>query len=335
MPEPMKALCVLNPAAAGGLALERWPSVADLFRNLQVDLDLFSLTPGGSFPEQVAEHLSSAGVSRYDAVAGIGGDGTQSAVINGLMRFRERTPQAVLPPYAFIPIGTGNDIAKSFGIRVSDACSPRDLRRAVEAVVHGADYFMDLGTFWGLYFADAVTIGLDSRILRERNVRKRAIERIPLLRHLARGRWLYTLSAGAPFFRQVQIECRIVADGSLWYAGPMINVVVNNTRIYAGDFDFSVDAFADDGLLDVVLFTGHTDYLAQYLLAIRRNPERVREFSDELYRHSRHCQARHVEVHLSGPEPAQVDGEELPEAADFDIGIAPRAIHIKTPVGPV
>ena len=331
----MKALCVLNPAAAGGLALERWPSVAELFRNLKVDFDLFCLASGGSFPSQMAEHLSAAGVSRYDAVAGIGGDGTHAAVINGLMRFHDRNPGATLPPYAFIPIGTGNDIAKSFGIRVSDAFSPQDLRRAVEAVVHGADYRMDLGVLGGLYFADAVTIGLDSRILRERNVRKRAIERIPFLRNLARGRWLYTVSAGAPFFRQVQVECRIVADGSLWYAGPMINVVVNNTRIYAGVFDFSVCAFADDGLLDVVLFTGHTDYLAQYLLAIRRNPERVREFSDELYRHSRHCQARRVEVHLTAPEPAQVDGEELPDAAKFEIGIVPRAIHIKTPVGPV
>ena len=331
----MKVLCVLNPEAAGGLALERWPSVAALFQRLKVDFELLSLSSDSSLQGQIVEHLACGTVRRYDVVAGIGGDGTHAGIINGLMRFRAERPDAALPPYAFIPIGTGNDIAKSLGIQIQDVFSPRDLRRAVEAVVHGADYALDLGILGGLYFADAVTIGLDSRILRERNVRKRMIERIPFLRHLARGRWLYTVSAGSRFFNQPPVECQIAADGALWYSGPMINVVINNTRIYAGGFDFSAEAYADDGLLDVVLFTGHTDYLAQYLLAIRRNPERIRELSDDLHKRSQHCQAGHVALRLSAPEPAQVDGEELPDAADFEIGIARRALRIKTPVGPV
>jgi len=331
----MKALCVLNPEAAGGLALERWPSVAGLLQHLKVEFDLLSLSAGAALPGQIVERLARGDVTQYDIVAGVGGDGTHAAVINGLMRFHAERPDSELPPYAFIPIGTGNDIAKSLGIRVLDVFTPRDLRRAVDAVVHGADYALDLGILGGLYFVDAVTIGLDSRILRERNVRKRVMERIPWVRRLARGRWLYTVSAGAPFLNQAPVECRIEADGTLWYSGPMINVVVNNTRIYAGDFDFSAEAYADDGLLDVVLFTGHTDYLAQYLLAIRRNPDLIRELSDDLYKRSRHCQARRVSLHLSAPEPAQVDGEEVPETADFDIGIARRALRIKTPVGPV
>lgn len=331
----MKALCMLNPKSGGGLALEQWPAVSEMLRRLGVIHDLLSAEPGVSLVDQVVGRLAGSGSVAYDAVVGIGGDGTHAAVINALMRLRERTPSLSLPPYAFVPIGTGNDIAKSLGIRTRHEFSTRDLRRSVDAIVHGADYALDLGRISNLYFADAVTIGLDCRILRERNERKRRIEGIPLIRHFARGRWLYTVSAGAPFLRQTPVEGRIEADGALWYEGPLINVVINNTRIYAGDFDFSADAYADDGLLDVVLFTDHANYLAKYLLAIRGNTDRVREWSEELSKRAHHVQARRVNVRLAAPEPAQVDGEELPEAAEFDIGIEPRALRIKTPVGPV
>ena len=197
--------------------------------------------------------------------------------------------------------------------------------------MHGADYGLDLGTIGDLYFADALTIGLDSRILRERNTSKRLIERIPVVRNLVRGRFLYTLSLGSRFFRQDLVESEVEVDGKVWYQGAMLNLVVNNTRIYAGDFDFSADAYADDGLLDVVLFTAHTDYLARYLLAIRHNPARVRELSDDLHRRSMHTQGRRLTIRLSRSEPAQVDGEEFPGGTTFNVGVVQRALRIKIP----
>jgi diacylglycerol kinase family enzyme len=255
-------------------------------------------------------------------------------VVNGLMAYGRSHPDAV-PTCTLIPLGTGNDIAKSFGIQIADQWSPRELRRAVATLVHGADYRMDLGCLGGRYFADALTIGLDSRILRARNEGRRRLARFPLLRRLVRGRLLYTLSTGRPFLSQVPVQTEITVDGRPWYTGPMINVVVNNTRIYAGAFDFSVDAYADDGRLDVVLFSGHTDYLARYLLSIRHNPERIRQLSERLSAVSSHTQGREIRIRVSRPEPAQMDGEELPDADGFDITVAPRAIRIKTPAEPV
>lgn len=329
----MKVLCVLNPRAAGGLAMERWPEVSRLLKHLGVSHDLLASTPDRSLGDQLDEALErSPGV---DVVAGIGGDGTHFAAINGLMQYRARHPERALPPYAFIALGTGNDIAKSLGIRIDDVLSSRELRRAVSTIVHGADYRLDLGVINGLYFADAVTVGLDSAILRERNANKRLLERIPGLRLLARGRFLYTLSMGSRFFREQPVEGRILVDGREWYAGPMLNLVVNNTRIYAGGFDFSQDAYADDGLLDLVLFTAHTNYLARFLLGMRHNATRVREWSEELFRHSRQVQGRAVSIQLGSALPAQVDGEELPDGDRFEIGVIRQAIPIKTPAEPV
>lgn len=331
----MRVLCVLNPSSAGGAARKRWGEVADLIERLGGQYELLTTEAGTPVAVQVRRHLESSDPSRYDAIAGIGGDGTHSGIINGLMGFQNAHSGQGLPPYAFIPMGTGNDIAKSLGIRIRDEYSTRDLRRAVSAIFHGADYSLDLGVIGGLYFADALTVGLDSRILRERNASKRIIEKIPILRQMARGRFLYTFSLGSHLFRHDQVDAEIVVDGDVWYSGSMINLVINNTRIYAGDFDFSSNAYADDGLLEAVLFTDPTDYLARYLMALRHNPSRLRELSEDLNRRARHVQGRHIQVKVGRPQPAQVDGEEYPDRRDFDVSVETKVLRIKTPVEPI
>jgi diacylglycerol kinase family enzyme len=331
----MKVLCVLNPGAAGGDALKLWPVVAELLQQQGADYELLSCGIGSRIQDQVYAHLMEAGPATYEVVAGIGGDGTHAAVINGLMQVREACGGILNLRYAFIPLGTGNDIAKSLGIRIQDDYSPRDLRRAVSTILHGADYCLDLGVINGTYFADALTIGLDSRILMERNTHKRALEAIPLLKYLAKGRFLYTMSWGSRFFQHAPVEGEIRVDGKSWYTGRLINVVVNNTRIYAGDFDFSKDAYPDDGLLDVVLFNAHVDYLTRYLLAIRHNPDKIRDLSAELHRRSMHIQGREIEIRLADPEPAQVDGEEFPGDSVFKVSVAHRVLPIKTPAEPL
>ncbi|MEI6789121.1 MAG: diacylglycerol kinase family protein [bacterium] len=330
----MKVLCVLNPGAAGGDALKLWPVVADLLHQQGVDYEVLSCD-GSPIKDQVYSQLMAAGAAAYDVVAGIGGDGTHAAVINALMQVRAACGGVLKPRYAFIPLGTGNDIAKSLGIRIKDEYSPRDLRRAVSTILHGADYCLDLGVINGTYFADALTIGLDSRILMERNTHKRALETIPLLKYLAKGRFLYTMSWGSRFLQHAPVVGEIRVDGKSWYTGRLINVVVNNTRIYAGDFDFSRDAYPDDGLLDVVLFNAHVDYLTRYLLAIRHNPDKIRDLSAELHRRSMQIQGREIEIRLEDPEPAQVDGEEFPEDSIFKISVAHRVLPIKTPAEPL
>jgi diacylglycerol kinase family enzyme len=331
----MKVLCVLNPRAAGGEAMKMWPQTAELLTHLGAEHELLSIREERSLADQVAAHLAGVGPMAYGVIAGLGGDGTHSGIINGLMRVKAEHPDSPIPPYAFIPLGTGNDIAKSLGIRIQDEFSSRDLRRAVSAIVHGAEYDLDLGLINGLFFADALTVGLDSSILKERNASKRAIESLPLLKFLVRGRFLYTVSLGSRLFRQELIESEITVDGALWYRGPMINLVINNTRIYAGGFDFSEDAYADDGLLDIVLFTAHTDYLARYLLAMRHNPDRIRKLSDELHRRSMQAQGRRLDIRLSRPVPMQADGEELPDSAHLEVTVAQHAFRIKIPAEPV
>lgn len=333
MSSTIHTLCVLNPTAGSGEALQRWPRVAALMESFGITCDLLSRDeelPG----IQVVRRLEREGADRYAAIVGVGGDGTHSNVMNALMAFRLAKPAFAVPPYAMIPMGTGNSIAKSFGLDSHEDIFTSDLRRAVATIRYGADYHMDLGRLGQTWFVNALTIGLDSSILREHNRRKEEMSQVPLLRRLIRGNLLYTCCAGVRLWRQHLIEAQIDVDGKPWYSGTVVNLVINNTRVYAGEFVLCPDAFANDGLLEVVVIAGHTDYLKKYLLSFRTHPRQLQTMPERFRRESAMKQGKRIEVRLTRPEPAQFDGEELPAGVRFEVEVAPRALCIKIPVEP-
>lgn len=331
--DPMHILCVLNAASGTGLSVQRWPKVAACLDSFGLVYDLLEVR-GGRSSEPILSRFEQTGLAQYAAVVGIGGDGTHSAIINALMHYRRVHPQETIPPYALIPMGTGNDIGKSFGIDLREMFFAGDLRRAVAAIRYGADYMLDLGFMDGLYFADALTIGLDSRILKEHNLQKRNIARFPWLRRVIKGNLLYTWCAGLRLWRQVPVEAVIIVDGAPWYAGKIVNMVINNTRVYAGEFVLAPDAYANDGLLEVVVFTGQTDYLTKYLLQFRTNPREIQKLAQRLNKVASFIQGRRIEVRLSQAEPAQYDGEELPAKREFNVQVVPRAVRLRLPAEP-
>ena len=300
----MRILCILNPTAADGLAMQRWPQIVDHLTNFEIEHELLSDRdiPVG---EQLTQRFDPARPDEFDVLVGVGGDGTHSQLFNALMKIKSASGDIRLPPYALIPLGTGNNIAKSFGLTNREDFFVNDMRRAVGTIKYGADYHLDLGLINDLYFADAFTIGLDSEILHDRNIRKRKIERIPILRQLVRGNYLlYTWCLTSRVWRKRRRHVQIEIDGEEWYSGPIINMVVNNTRIYGGEFDFTLHAYANDGLLDVIIFTGPVDYLRRYAMALRHNPSAIREMNDALSRNASYRQGRRIHVRAAEPEAA-------------------------------
>lgn len=333
MTDIIHILCVLNPAAGNGSGRQRWPKVASLMESFNISYEVF-MVDDQPLADAVFKHLQGTNIANYGVICGIGGDGTHSQIINALMRFRTNHPGCKLPPYALIPLGTGNDIAKSFGLPSRENLFVSDLRQAVATIRYGVDYFLDLGRMGDLYFVDALTIGLDSHILAEHNRYKEEIIKYPLLRRLIRGNILYTYCMGLRFWNHDPIEAEINVDGKEWYHGPVLNLIVNNTRIYGGEFVICPDSFANDGLFEVVVFAGHYDYLARYFLSLRNNPREIRKMAEKLGSVSSHIQGRVVRISLSRPESAQYDGEMLPFCDKFDIEVVPRAIQIKVPAEP-
>lgn len=323
-------VCLLNPQSCDGLTGRFWPQIAEIMDRRGIAYEL--VAHQGDLTEGVDGYLEAH--RRPDlVVAGLGGDGTHMAIINGMMRFRQRHPEVELPDYAILPLGTGNNLAKSFGIGTNRSPLRGDLRRAVCAAAFGARYQLDLGRLGDSYFADAFTVGADADILMGRNRDRETLRRFPLTGPL-RGYPVYILNCAKSMLRCRAVAAEIEVDGQAWYRGELFNLLINNSRIYGGEFDLTQTAFANDGLLDLLFCTGRRDYLRRYLLSYRGLPRQVRKLAYRPLSANQHVQGHRFQIRLATPLPAQIDGETLPAGQEFTIEIVPRAVTIRIPVEP-
>lgn len=81
-----------------------------------------------------AEYLVGAFGATYDAILCMGGDGTLSEVISGIMSL----PNS--PPLGYIPMGTANDVATTLHI-------PKNPKKAAERILTGIPQPFDVGSF--------------------------------------------------------------------------------------------------------------------------------------------------------------------------------------------
>ena len=86
---------------------------------------------------------------KYDVVACVGGDGTLSEVLSGMMQIEE----SKRPPIGYFPMGTANDVATSLDLPKSDSA------RAAKRMIEGRPHHYDVGGFGKEYFAYIAAFG--------------------------------------------------------------------------------------------------------------------------------------------------------------------------------
>lgn len=316
----MKVVACYNPRAGGGKFQRQAPRLRTLFEKHSVDATLLEIC-GAGFNETLYQTLES---ETFDAIVGIGGDGTHFHLINTLLRFGKSHPERPQPRYVFLPFGTGNNIAKSLRLKPG----PRNMPTAIANLTEGIDKKLDLGTWSGYYFADALSVGLDARILHFRNKISEQLQN-HVLRHLIHAYIIYALAAVRAMFSKCQFRMEILIDEKRWYEGNAASVVVNNTRIYGGEFDLTPECRADDGLLDIALIRSRVEHIYRFIFAYRHLPRFLRRLFVSNNTGSAWIQGRHVEILVNTPIPAQVDGELFPNSSTFSIGVADGAVTIK------
>jgi len=324
----MKIFCILNPLSADGASLKMRPVMEAFLKSEKVEYEFF--IKDEDLEEKVHKVLIEIQKEKQDVViAGLGGDGTHHALINGIMSFRDLHPESTIPPYAIIPLGTGNNIAKSFALILMGATITSILKSALKIAIHGVDKKVDLGRVNGRWFLDAFTVGIDAHILAGRNRDRSALRKNTLLYRLFKGYPLYLYNTVKCLYHYKKIDAEIVVDGEGWHNGFFYNLIINNTAIYAGELDLADSAPADDGYLDAVLFSGSFDYLRRYLLAHRYLPKQLRTLSTKNKRNLEHIRGKNFEIHLESPMLAQIAGEEFPHSKEFYIKTFHKIFTIK------
>lgn len=249
---------IYNPVAGRARAPDIAAKLAGLLERRGVRCELFATARAGHARELARDYAS-----EFDAIAGIGGDGTINEIINGL------ADRGCDTPLAIIPGGTANVISRELRL-------PKRLPALARMIASGPVLAADLGLANGRRFALCCGAGLDARIVREIST-GRGEGGIHILHYLR------------PVLREIFTPCRdrirVRIDGGE-LPGEFSYVVAGNFNRYAGPLRLFPGARADDGLLNVMAFRGRTAW-ALLRLGWRALTGRMREDADTLLRTGR------------------------------------------------
>lgn len=169
-----------------------------------------------------------------DALVVVGGDGMVSLAVNAVAQ--------TSIPFAVVPAGTGNDLARGIGIPVGDINASIDhllqsLFREPERLDLGRITSTDGSTV--RWFASILSAGFDAVV----NERANAMT-------WPKGKSRYTLALLRELFAFQAVEYQLTVSGKTRNEKAMLISVANNTSM-GGGMKVAPDASMRDGLLDV------------------------------------------------------------------------------------
>lgn len=294
---------LLNPASAAGAAWRRWRAVAPLAARLLPGLEVIeSSAPGDLRLAAAAE----AGRGRATLLLAAGGDGTSHEVLNGLIDAGD-TAAAM----GWLPIGSGNDLARSVGV-------PLDARKALHWYRRPVISRIDAGTIRyrvegrpaGRAFGNSFTVGLST-------------DTLELVRHGRRFGGLSYLGATLQALaRQAPLDLELEIDGVRRSVPAARLLSVTNGASFGAGMRVTPGARLDDGRLDLVWIAGISR--AATLMVFPRiywggHLTHPAVHSDRLER---------LVIHGDGIRAFEVDGELIPVTGPIELGIRPGALRI-------
>jgi diacylglycerol kinase (ATP) len=231
-----RTLVIVNPHSGTGAAQRRWRAIEPRVREALGAVEI-EQTRAPRDAERLAREAVRAGVERLVVV---GGDGTLSEVVTGLLRAQ----LASYAELAVLPIGTGCDFARTLGV-------PRDLDASLEVLRTGkarridaghARYVGRDGSPTDSYFLNAASFGVSGRVV---ELAARGTRRFGGTAAFA----LATLRALIGY-RSARLALRV--DGELVLDDAVALVACANGRHFGGGMRIAPNARLDDGWLDVV-----------------------------------------------------------------------------------
>lgn len=239
-----------------------------------------------------------------DPVA-VGGDGTLHCLVDAVARRGELTSRTV----GLIPLGTGNDLARTLGL-------PTDPEAAARIVLDGHERWMDLLVDdAGGIAVNAVHLGIGA------DASQKAAPLKPFLRRLAYAAGSLVAGVRSRGWRiRIAVDGRVVANGRR----RVLMIALGNGTSIGGGTPLTPDARPDDGKADVVVSyaTGPLQRL-RYGMLLRRG------------RHGDHDQVttlRGNRIEVNGEAiPVNADGEVTEPVTRRSWQVRPRAWRIVVP----
>lgn len=213
---------IVNPTAGKG----RGAKVAANLDNLlmgKIEYTILTTEYAGHGVELTQKAIDEG--ARY--IVSVGGDGTMNEVLNGIGESNI--------PLGIIPVGTGNDLARTLGI-------PLDFEKSLEVLLNGKVISIDLGKERDNYFSIITGIGFPSDVMYHVNTTS----------SLFKGPLKILAGIYKTMNKLRPLPLTITTDQSTFDCEVM-GVFILNCKFTGGGLRIAPEADHQDGLLDMVL----------------------------------------------------------------------------------
>jgi diacylglycerol kinase family enzyme len=327
-------LLVGNPTAQSGKNQERIDRALALMRAARMDADFLSTLPEG---KTIAAVRAALEAKPYEVVVAMGGDGTFREVAAGLYTSTRQKDVAL----GMLPAGTANDQGRSFGLSGDKSA----LERNVSVLRAGFETQLDVGIYRAggaeaAYFFDSCGWGLSARVLAQRNKDRALVEQLGPLKELYRDQAVYAGAFLKTFLESYVVDdkFRVVAllDGQRVELAGLTDLIVKNTRVYAGAWVFDETSRHDDGIFELVPFVGKLDWASKAIRDLQAVPLNEEILEQVGLEHSKTRRASVMDLEFFAPEggaplAAQLDGEEWPAHTQVRVEVAARGLRLIVP----
>jgi diacylglycerol kinase (ATP) len=236
----MKPYLIVNPASAAGRTGRHFDAIARSVRANLGDFECaFTRSRGDGVRLAREARVAGAGL-----VVAVGGDGTASEVVDGLVE----SARPAAPLFGFIPRGTGGDLRRTMGLA-------GDVDSAARALATGNEAVLDLGriTFAGpdgarqvRHFVNVAGFGVSGVVS---GLVNRGLK-------LPSGKLSFMLASARALLSWSDQPVRWRTDGGAWIEDRITALSVCNGRYFGGGMQVAPGARMDDGLFDVVVWKG-------------------------------------------------------------------------------
>lgn len=305
----MQWFVIVNPNAGKRKGEKDWLTIADLLQKAGIDYTNVFTEHRGHAVDLTRKYIET-GFRKFVVV---GGDGTLNEVVNGIFQQSEVPPSDI--SLGMIPVGTGNDWGRTFGI-------PADYRKAIDVIKRGKLFTQDIGSIHYIssageeivrYFVNMAGMGFDALVAKKTNKQKDKGKSNPL-----------------SYFSNIFTSLFV-------YKATKVSILLDDQKVETGVFSMSVGicqyngggmmqapmALPDDGLFDLTIIQpiGKFKIIRNVLKLFDGSFTRLPEVST--FRSSKIIIHSHPAMYL------EADGESLGHTP-FVYNILPKCLHVIT-----
>ena len=231
-------LVIVNPNSGKGKGRKDWDTISSILKKEDLSCTVKFTERKGHAIVLTSEAINEG----FRKIITVGGDGTLNEVVNGVFS-NDICPTTDIA-LALIPVGTGNDWGRMFGIP-SDYAKAIKIIRDHKLMLHDiglVSYYEETGTK-KRYFINIAGVGFESAVVNRTNYQKDR-------GHGGKAIYFYNLLISLLTYKNTKAE--IIIDNQTLTAD-IFSLNVGNGRYCGGGMRQTPNALPNDGLLDVTI----------------------------------------------------------------------------------